>query len=964
MLRTQIAANSDAHREALVDTREELQASRAMLDGSESLNSVLSASEGRLRLVLESATDIAIVTLDKEGLVTGWNVGARNILGWGETDIVGRSASCVWTPEDRAAGVFDNEMRVARDTGRAADERWHSRRDGSRFWASGEMMSMREGDGTLVGYLKILRDRTEAREGVERLAAKEAYWRSLFARLQEGLAIGEMIRDRRGKVVDWRYIDVNPAWGPMMGMEPGDVVGHTLREAFPDVEADWIALVASCVESGVPTELPRRPGHGDLWYEGHAYQTGEDQVALIFTDVTRRVREERRRESLLKLGDRLRDDEASPCSVVAGVIRDALGVDGGDYHAVPGGIGSTHAGPDRPTDRRGRAGKPMGGVTVVVRDVETDHRTRHVAATLAGDGVRAFVDVPVVEEGRTVALLSATARQKRDWTVEDVAFLREVADRTRAAMRRREIEREVRELAGSLEMQVERRTRERDRLWQLSADLMVVAGPDGVMVATNPAWHATLGWDAADLTGKPFADLVHPDDRGAAGEAVSMVSPSSRIDIRCLHRDGGHRWINWTGVPGEGVVVGVGRDVTLEREATREREGLEAQLRQAQKMEAVGQLTGGIAHDFNNLLTGITGSMDLVRRRLSQGRIDEVHRYVDLAMASATRAASLTHRLLAFSRRQTLDPRPVDPVALVGSMEELLRRTLGEKVELDVAAHRDPWMTRCDFHQLENAILNLCINARDAMPDGGRLTVRTDNVTLDAHRSRERDLPPGEYVSIAVVDTGTGMPAEVVAQAFDPFFTTKPIGQGTGLGLSMIHGFARQSGGQARIVSEVGAGTTVEILMPRDSGSDAADKPAAVGPPRPAPGGGTVLVVDDEPTVRALVCEALAEVGYATIEAGDGSAGLGVLNSDARVDLLLTDVGLPGGMNGRQVADAGRVLRPGMRVLFITGYAEGSVMGDGTLDEGMHLVTKPFALDALTAKVQDILNGSDARREA
>jgi signal transduction histidine kinase/CheY-like chemotaxis protein len=384
----------------------------------------------------------------------------------------------------------------------------------------------------------------------------------------------------------------------------------------------------------------------------------------------------------------------------------------------------------------------------------------------------------------------------------------------------------------------------------------------------------------------------------------------------------------------------------------------EQALRQSQKMEAVGQLTGGIAHDFNNLLTGISGSLELLNARLAQGRYKDMDRYVASAQGASKRAAALTHRLLAFSRQQTLEPKPTDANRLVGGMEELIRRTVGPAIEVEAVMSGNLWSTLVDPNQLENALLNLCINARDAMPDGGRLTVETSNTWLDIAGARDREVPPGQYVTVSVSDTGTGMPADVIAKAFDPFFTTKPLGQGTGLGLSMIYGFARQSGGQVRIYSEVGQGTTMRLYLPRHLGAseepevapDLADLPRAVA-------GETVLVVDDEPSIRMLVTEVLQDLGYAAIEARDGSSGLRVLRSDARVDLLVTDVGLPGGMNGRQMADVARTSRPGLKVLFITGYVENAAVGNGHLEPGMHVMTKPFALEALASRIKDLIAG-------
>ena len=391
-------------------------------------------------------------------------------------------------------------------------------------------------------------------------------------------------------------------------------------------------------------------------------------------------------------------------------------------------------------------------------------------------------------------------------------------------------------------------------------------------------------------------------------------------------------------------------------ERTRELMAAEEALRQSQKMEAVGQLTGGLAHDFNNLLTGVSGSLQLMQTRLSQGRVNELDRYITAADGAARRAASLTHRLLAFSRRQTLDPKPTNINRLIAGLEELIRRTVGPGIQVEVVGAAGLWTALVDRNQLENALLNLCINARDAMPEGGRITIETANKWLDERAARERELSPGQYISLCVTDTGTGMTPEVIKRAFDPFFTTKPLGQGTGLGLSMIYGFARQSGGQVRIYSEVGKGTTMCLYLPRHQGRDEDAQIAHEWEVAPrATEGQTVLVVDDEPTVRMLVSEVLQELGYTAIEVADGSTGLQVLRSDQRIDLLITDVGLPGGINGRQVADGAREVRPDLKVLFITGYAENAVVGNGHLEPGMQVLAKPFPMEALATRIRDLM---------
>jgi signal transduction histidine kinase/CheY-like chemotaxis protein len=386
-----------------------------------------------------------------------------------------------------------------------------------------------------------------------------------------------------------------------------------------------------------------------------------------------------------------------------------------------------------------------------------------------------------------------------------------------------------------------------------------------------------------------------------------------------------------------------------------ERERIENSLRQAQKMEAVGQLTGGLAHDFNNMLAGMSGSLDLIKSRLSQGKIDAVDRYITAGQSAVKRAAALTHRLLAFSRRQTLDPKPTNINRLITDMEDLIRRTVGPSIQMEVVGTAGVWTTLIDQNQLENALLNLCINARDAMPDGGRLTIETANKWIDDRAARERELRPGQYVSLCVTDTGTGIPPEIVARIFDPFFTTKPLGEGTGLGLSMIYGFVRQSGGQIRVYSEVGKGTTMCLYFPRHDDEPEADDLDFHKPIEHVGDGKIVMVIDDEPTIRMLVAEVLADAGYSAIEASDGPAGLRILQSQAKIDLLITDVGLPNGMNGRQVADAARELRPGLKVLFITGYAENAVVGNGQLEKGMQIIAKPFAMDILAAKIREII---------
>jgi len=381
----------------------------------------------------------------------------------------------------------------------------------------------------------------------------------------------------------------------------------------------------------------------------------------------------------------------------------------------------------------------------------------------------------------------------------------------------------------------------------------------------------------------------------------------------------------------------------------------EEALRQSQKMEAVGQLTGGIAHDFNNMLTGIIGSLELLRRRLARGRTEDLDSLIDLGVTSANRAAGLTHRLLAFSRRQSLDSKAVQMNTLVLSMGELLQRSLNESIRLDMRLDEQLWVAEADPNQLESALLSLVLNARDAMPNGGNLVVQTCNRHLDADfTDAYTNLEPGDYVVLSVQDTGCGMPEAVIGRAFDPFFTTKPIGQGTGLGLSMIYGFSKQSRGHVTIDSEVDKGTTVNLYLPRFRGEEVHEPQVTTQHAPYAQDGETVLIVEDDPAVRVLVSAVLSELGYAFVEAADANGAVPILESSQRIDLLISDVGLPG-MNGRQLAEIGRQVRPDLRVLFITGYAEHAAVRGGFLDPGMQMITKPFTFDLLTAKVREMI---------
>jgi len=694
------------------------------------------------------------------------------------------------------------------------------------------------------------------------------------------------------------------------------------------------------------------------------------------------------------------------------LVRDALGTDlakvmelqeDGETLLVRAGVGwkpgvvgevTLKATDDTSEGHALKTGEPM-----ISPDIETETRFRY-PAFLTEHGVRAAANVLIIGgQGKLpFGILQVDSREPRRFN-DDTAFLRSYANLLAAAVDRLRALGEVRNREARLRLALEAGALG-------SWDLDLASGT----ATRTPRYDQIFGY-----AGPPpswdygiFLDQVLPEDREHVAAAFRLaVDTRTEWHFECRIRragDGEIRWIEARGRPdgaqsdaGPAHLVGIVADITERKHAeeamrranevlearvaerthalieandklqaeAEERERVEGALRQSQKMEAVGQLTGGLAHDFNNLLTGITGSLELMRIRAAQGRTAEFGRYIETAMGSANRAAALIHRLLAFSRRQTLDPKPTAVNGLVGGMADLFRRTVGPGIRVETSLADEPWPTLCDPHQLESALLNLVINARDAMPDGGHLLIETANTVLLDRRGAPRDwppqdVPPGEYVALSVVDTGTGMAPDVIARAFDPFFTTKPLGQGTGLGLSMIYGFVQQSGGHVRLRSEVGQGTTVTIYLPQHLGTVDDEVQVEAASHRPATARAVVLVVEDEPDVRMIILEVLSDLGYTVLEAADGRSGLHILESGVHIDLLLTDVGLPGGMNGRQLANAARQRRPGLNVLFVTGYAEGTVVGNGQMEQGMQVMTKPFIVSALAARVQDMINSQMA----
>ena len=599
----------------------------------------------------------------------------------------------------------------------------------------------------------------------------------------------------------------------------------------------------------------------------------------------------------------------------------------------------------------GYASEELIGQSMALLLKEPDEWNKAFKAILDGESLSRPIELTASRKNGAPSYLEASASR---WNSEGrtfvTAILRDVNERRMAVDA-------LRLLNQTLERRVAQSTADRNRMWTLSTDVMMVIGLDGTISSINPAWTHLLGWQESELIGANVLEFVIPEERSvlrAELDALSRGTAPKLIELNMRTSNGTSRRIEWSAVAADNFLQAVGRDVTTEREAEDALRKAEEALRHSQKMEAIGQLTGGIAHDFNNMLTAIIGSMEVLKRRIHAGRYEDVQRFMDGAISSANRAAALTHRLLAFARRQPLDPKAVDVNQLIRGMEELLVRTLGEKIKLAVDLAPGLGQALTDASQLENAILNLAINARDAMPHGGTLTIATTNEAIKAkQRFGPEEIDAGDYTVVCVGDTGVGMSPDTVAKVFEPFFTTKPIGQGTGLGLSMIYGFAKQSRGHVRVDSTEGQGTAFRLYLPKYQGNT--EMGSAAQRNEPATGSGeTVLLVEDDSAVRLIISDLLRDLGYACIEASDGQGALPMLTSNTPLDLLITDVGLPG-LNGRQLAEIARQHRPALKILFVTGYAEHATGHAPFLGPGMEMATKPFALDALALKIREIL---------
>ncbi len=944
----------------------------------------------RIATAMMLRSPVAMTLLWGEQGVMLYNAGYAAIAGQRHPAILGCPVAAAW-PEVAAYNLQVLEAGLRGESLSFPDRRFTLIRNGGAedVWLDVSYSPVPDEAGRPAGVLAVVVETTARTLADERLrVAQEAGRVGTFEWYPQtkGLVVSDVYRQIYGftpheAVTDFRLLE-------MVVPEDRHLTGNVRfgRTANPLSYAEYR------IRHGVSGEIRWMARRGEILQGG---KEARQRYIGVSWDITERKTAELQDAFIASLGDRLRD-LAGAREVVA-VASEMLGRHLGAGRVGYGEISAdgTQAVVERDWTRAGLPslagrhdieafGTPVvealrRGETVRTDDALADARLRAagVADAYAAISTRAAITVPLIRDGRLAGVLFAHDPAPRAWTPSEEAILHIVAARIWDSARRaqaeqklRESEENFRQLAQAIPIQV----------W--------VCDPDGRVTWVNDQAYRYTGCPPGDLQREDWSRLVHPDDEAAsvlAWEGALRSGIPCEFEHRIRRHDGTFRWHLVRNMPirdGDGRVIrwiGTNTDIEEQRRALADLVALNATLeerveertaalrqteealRQAQKMEALGQLTGGIAHDFNNLLTGIIGSLELVRRRLGRffpeggARLAELDRFMEAATSSALNAAALTQRLLAFARRQPLDTRPVDVAALLGGMEDLLRRTLGGQVELRIAAAEGCWPALTDPSQLESAILNLAINARDAMPQGGRLTIGAANLTLDQAAARAAGpLEPGDYVAIAVADTGIGMPEEVIGKAFDPFFTTKPTGRGTGLGLSMVYGFTRQSGGDARIASRPGMGTVVTLRLPR------AASPAApeIAPPSAAASGAgeTVLVVEDVPEVRMLIVEVLRDLGYCAIEAADGSEALPIIASATQIDLLVTDIGLPG-LNGRQIAEQARARRPGLKVLFVTGYAGDTGICSDQLEEGMVVIGKPFAAGQFAARIGELMRG-------
>lgn len=908
----------------VIETTEKVRAERA-----------LKAAEEHSRQIIDGAIDYAIIALDLDGTIVRWNEGAHRIFEWTADEVAGANWDILFTDDDKTFGRSKEAMDAALSLGTAHHDRWHVRKSGEVFWASGEISPLKDGVGEPVGFVKVLRDQTDEYLGLEALREAEAR----LLRAQEAGGVGLFSLDIVSDI-----LRPTPEFCKIYGIAETDAVPISVIQALVvDDDQDVASNPQTRKDGTSPLNVEYRIRRANDGRKRIIARRGEFELdrngrPVRFVGVVQDVTERRKAQR------ELRDSEARFRALAQAIPNHV-------WTATPDGRLDWFN--DRVYEYAGRSQGDLDGdgwVTLLHPDdlgptaekwtralevgdtYETEFRLRHSSGSFRWHIVRA---VPIKDdEGQILRWIGTNTE------VEELRATREKLEM----------------LNHTLEERVAERTADRDRMWRLSTDVMLVASFEATITAINPAWTTVLGWKEDELIGRSFLDLIHPDDYRATMDEVAKLGQGATtfsFENRYACKDGAYRTISWTAVPDHSFIHAVGRDVTEERNAAAALRQTELALLQAQKMEAIGNLTGGVAHDFNNLLQVVGGNLQLLSKDVKGN--EKAERRIINALAGVNRGSKLASQLLAFGRRQPLEPKVINIGRLVRGMDEMLRRTIGEGIEIETVVSGGLWNALIDPMQIENAILNLAINARDAMEGFGKLTIEVGNAYIDdAYARRHDDVEPGQYVVLSVTDTGSGMSPELMAKVFEPFFSTKPEGKGTGLGLSMVYGFVKQTGGHVKLYSEVGHGTTVRMYLPRSAQSEDIEVERN---DLPIQGGQeTILVAEDDEGVRATVIEMLQDLGYRVLKASDAASALTIIDSGVAVDLLFTDVVMPGPLKSTDLAKKAKDRLPEIAVLFTSGYTENSIVHGGKLDAGVQLLSKPYSREQLALKIRHVLN--------
>ena len=910
-------------------------------------------------VALIMATPAPIVTLWGEDGYMIYNDAYRVFAGGRHPRLLGSKVREGW-PE--VADFNDNVMRVGLAGGTLSyqDQELTLHRSGApeQVWMNLDYSPIRDQDGDIAGVMSVVVETSSKVKAERRVRAERERLNTMFEQAPGFICLLE------GR--EHRYALANGAYRKLVGARP--LLGLPVHEAVPELaEQGIVEALDACFDSGeavraegAPLTLRAPEGGATHSYIDFVLQPLKDSTGAVFAtfvegnDVTERVTAER---ALRASEERFRTfARAMPNHVwaaradgsaewfndqvfdYAGLAPDAL-------------LGHGWTRLLHPDDAARYQAHWQASVSSAT-PFEIEARLRRADGAWRWHLVRARISPG--EDGREAGAAAL-------WIGSSI----DIEDQKRASDA-------LASINASLEQRVERRTAERDRMWRLSKDIMMVADHETTLYAMNPAFTQILGWSEAEMLGASYLELVHPDDREQTRRQVAELQAGGqvyRFENRWRRKNGSWCHLSWTASPDQDYVHAVGRDISADLQQLDVMRRTEAALQQAQKMETIGKLTGGVAHDFNNLLQVIGGNLQLIGRTLDKrgdsnyDATPDIRKRVDSAMSGVERGAKLASSLLSFARRQPLEPRAVKISRLLAGMEDMMRRALGEEIDIETIVSGGLWTTEVDPAQIENAILNLAINARDAMDGAGKLTIEVNNAALDdQYCATHPEVAPGQYVLLAVSDTGSGMPQDVIDQAFEPFFSTKPEGKGTGLGLSMVYGLVKQSGGHVKIYSEVGEGTTVKIYLPRSYGAE--DHPGEQLAQPVAGGHETVLVVEDDEQVRLTVVDMLTDLGYRVLRAGDASAALTVIDSGVHIDLLFTDVVMPGPLRSPDLARKARARLPEVAVLFTSGYTENAIVHGGRLDPGVELLGKPYTRDALARKVRHVLGNQQQKNRA